>query len=232
MNEQRLTIEEAVDTIDSLLNEAERKFHAKYKRYPSLLEERDYVLLRECINISKWREYYSHLYGKPKIPVFDFGHRLLIQFFRRNGFFNGYGRDRNDAFNGIMGRVCYHYPNREIEFRIQSLEKLEKKKRKFLPNDWKLFIETLRKIGSSRYDSEGRRIPPVCALVNLQKSDPEAYNIGDSLAGPLLVNPSGWLCDFLDSPIRPIKSFEDLKERWRHCRSYPDGKDIKCAVYV
>jgi len=203
----KLKLEEAVRIIDGVLDRAETVFYSENKRYPSLVDERDYVLLARHLNIpdeaekTKYVNSEGHnVYG---IPHEDFAYRFMRRYLERQNFFSSLGTHQQTAFDAFIGRLNCHVPRRERDFRIENIEELRKSKIEF-PLDFKPFLKTIGKIAGEF------PTPGVCFLKRLRRDNREAYEEASHKIGTHLVNPSAHLFMWL----MPVINYETLIKRW------------------
>ena len=112
MDRKIITIEEAFDTINGVVDRAENDFHRDYSRFPSLLVEEDYVLLGNHLNILKEAEDRNHI-----ISGSDIAFNMMRRYLDRKGFFDFAGTEKAKVMNGMLGRLQYNPSSREYQFR-------------------------------------------------------------------------------------------------------------------
>ena len=207
MGKKIITIEEAVKTVDGSLDQAEAKFHEKYGRYPSLTDEKDYILLGEFLNFEEECK-------KPKneiIDIHEFGHRLLRRHLERQDFFSGENKTQN--FDAIMGRLR-HGPNREYDYRIAIANQFIQEGVEF-PTDFQDFIKHLTEIGGVGGAAYLKK-----TIKDLDENEKESSKIG-----AWMVNP----CEHTKLFVKNAKNYENLIETWEYLKS-PRYEEVKRGI--
>ncbi len=212
MDRITITIEEAFDTINRIVDRAENDFHKAYSRFPSLLIEEDYVLLGDYLNISKEEEQREH-----SISGQDIAFNMIRRYLEREGFFDFAGAEKAKVMNGLLGRLQYNPSSREYQFRVSNLQGVLQKNIEFPPHSEDLF-ETIKQIGKvcflksyePRYDRAfviGGSAPK--KLPNEKDSTGEKHEKGFINLGTKFVNPAGLYAWF-----KKWKSYQDAVKEW------------------
>jgi hypothetical protein len=192
MERKIITVEEAVKTIDSIVNKAEKDFFRANARHPSFVNEDDYVLLGQHINILEEYEKKAHV-----ISVEDISLKFITNYLQRQGFLDFAGGDSGKIIDGIFGRVDYNAPPREFQHRIGLLNQLIRKGVSF-PPDYQAMVQSMEAINNAAFlhsyeatweggpwNPKGKKIP--------SEKDPagKKYDQGYRGVGHFFVNPSG-----------------------------------------
>ena len=206
-----ITIEKAAKTIDEIVNKAENDFYRANSRYPSLVNEDDYVLLGQHINVDEEHKKNDGVYPG------DIGLKFIRNYFQRQGFVDFAGKDGEKVLDGILGRVNYNPPPREFQRRIKALNQLIKKGVSF-PPDYHAMVETMQNISKACFlhsyeaaieggpwNPGGKKIP--------SPKDPtgEKYQQGFQGLGNWFVNVSGLNLGIMDYN----KSYQDYIKWWK-----------------
>lgn len=212
MEKKILTIENAVEIIDQVLDRAENKFHGKYGRYPNLLNEKDYILLADFLNINKDAEKsrlgFSHRD--------EFGYRLMLKTLQREDFFKELGKYQENAFNGIAGRVMYTHSKKEAEFRNKHLQKLIDSEIQ-VPNGWDNYVNAVNQIQLACFVGQQVSNPK-----ELEEVTKESARRAINRVGSNIVNPSAhyWLSITDDGNPDFKVSWEALQKIWNETFRY------------
>lgn len=145
----------AYSFIQTVVAAAETQFVISHRKPPSLVEENDYLLLADLLDVRTVGKKYDYVTGEKYlvrhdgIENYDITYVLLRNFLQREKFFKGYGKRTNKLlFDGLMGRLCYNVPVSEYEFRIAALAKLQESQTPF-PGDFARFMEAIKQAGEA-----------------------------------------------------------------------------------
>jgi len=207
-----ITIEKAVKTIDEIVNKAENDFYKANSRYPSLVNEDDYVLLGQYINIGEECKKRNEA-----VSVEDISLKFIKNYFQRQGFLDFAGEDSVKIIDGIFGRVDYNAPPREFQHRLDSLNYLIDKGVSF-PPDYHSMVESMRAINHASFlhsyeakmeggpwNYKGKKIP------SEKDQAGEKYDQGYRGVGHYFVNPSG----MYQMVMGLNKSYQDYIKFWK-----------------
>lgn len=213
MDKKVITIEEAVSEIDGIIDRVEGDFHSANHRFPSYLNEEDYVLLGNHLSIDKEVE-------KRDLAICgeDLARRLVVRYLDREGFFDSVGEDKTDVVTGMIGRLGYNPSFREYRFRIDALNRLIEQGVLF-PTRAQEAFQTIGKINkvcflpsfSPKYTWGAKECTP-------NENDPtgEKYEGGFRHLGTHFVNPMGILKHF-----EKYSSYEEFVKRWEPLKDVP-----------
>ena len=212
----RLKYEDAVRIIRENVAKAELGFQRETGRFPSLANEQDYVLLANHLDIGGLCESYGKIEdgGQQVLPVHDVAYVLIRNSLERESFFRDLGKQKKDAFDGFVGVLDYHAPEREYLMRIDALNRLKQTSEE-LPKDFSEFVRHIRDLSKK------------CFLKQLIETNPSEREKAYRSIGTWIVNPSGQLYRWLNGRGNNfdglIKVWEESAEESKHygdSRSY------------
>ena len=215
-----LTVKYAHSYIEKTVTTAETRFFLLHSRPPSLVEERDYVLLADFLDITdidrqnrypKKPGYGDSLYQCPAIPAHDIAHILLRHFLERQGFFAGYKKRVNRTlFDGLMGRLTYNVPADEYAYRIEKITALQAMNVPF-PADFDSFIETIECVSKACF------LPTIYQKVSRTPAG-DATRKGYTCVGTCIVNPAKGYLQLLRYLDKRELELEVFKRNWEEIR--------------
>jgi hypothetical protein len=203
----KLKYEDAVKIIKEEINRVESSFQKKTGRFPSLVNESDYIILSEDLDIPAFCNMYGNdEKGRKKLASEDVALGLIRNHLERQDLFNGFGEQRRYAFDAFVGNLDYHAPEKEYLMRIDALKRLNR-----FPEDIQELIKASEDISKK------------CILPEL-KSDPSEREKSSNNIGTWIVNPSFYIRLWLKRPLRKDDPFDEfmssLKERAESARKY------------
>ncbi len=220
MERKTITLEEAYNTINWIVDRTEDSFHNRHSRFPSLINEEDYVLLGDFLNIQREIESRNH-----SISGEDVAFNLIRRFLDREGHFNFAGEHKTKVIDGMLGRLHYNVPAREYENREANLREVLEKGLLFPPTYENLvdqmgmikkvcflksFSHTLDNVFLGK---NATKIP------NERNPTGEKYEKGYRNLGTHFVNPSGYYSMFL----KRKENYQDFIKEWEKYKELYDG---------
>lgn len=212
----KLKYEDAVRTIREIVAGAETDFRKENGRFPSLVDELDYLLLGNNFSIREICQGYGEAEdGGEIIPADDVARVLMRNYLERESFFQDLGdENRINAFNGFVGVLDYHAPEREYRMRIDALNRLRQASED-LPKDFSELVRCVEDISKKCF---------IKSLYNTESRKKAFDNIGT-----FLVNPSAHLHMWLSG--RGGNSFESLIKFWEefaeNAKEYPSSRSYE-----
>lgn len=197
----KLKYEDAVRIIRENVARAELGFQREAGRFPSLVNEQDYLLLANHLNIQKLCNDYGTVdNGGEILPVHDVAYILIRNHLERQNFFRDLGEQRKDAFDGFVGALDYNPPEREYLMRIDALNRLRSHSEEF-PSDFPEFVGHIKDISKR------------CFLKQLRETNHSGREKAYENIGTWIVNPSSQIHLWLSGESRG--SFDGLIKTWR-----------------